>query len=343
MTEQNQVPAAAELVATMDIGGTKIAGALIAYPEGNKKPEIVKQVTVPTEPRRGGAAVLDTVVETARTLVELAGGKSALVGLGVDAAGVVNPKDGSILYANEIMPGWTGQPLLARLGAELGIPVAALGDVHAHALGEARWGIARGYESCLMVGIGTGLGGAYVLNGHVIRGFHGAAGHVGHTLHPAAAGIPCVCGRDSHVETIASGTALSAIYQGKAFDAELDPSLMGDTISARAEAGEEHAQQVLHDAGLALGQAIGSWCNILDPACVVLSGTVTNAHQSWHDGVSAGIAQQIMTPLADTPILNGVLKGSAPLIGAAEHLRDTIIEQALPTQRAAHGIGGIRL
>ncbi len=335
MAEQSKDASSAELVAAIDIGGTKIAGALIAYPGCGKQPKIVKQISVPTQPRRGGAAILDTVSDTARELIELAGGKDTLVGLGIDSAGVVNPKDGSILYANEIMPGWTGQPLLERLKNELGVPAAALGDVHAHALGEARWGVAKGYESCLMVGIGTGLGGAYVTGGHVVRGFHGAAGHIGHTLHPAAAGIPCVCGRSSHVETVASGTALSAIYQSKDFDGDLDPNLMGDTISKRAEAGEEHAQQVLYDAGLALGQAIGSWCNILDPACVVLSGTVTNAHQSWHDGIAAGVGQQIMTPLADTPILRGTLKGSAPLIGAAEHLRDTVIEQALPSKRAA--------
>lgn len=334
MTEKLQFPPDTEIVATMDIGGTKIAGALVAYPEGNQKPEIVCQTTTPTEPRRGGEAVLDTVVEAARTLIEMAGGTDKLIGLGVDAAGIVDPKNGSILYANEIMPAWTGQPLQARLEQEFDISVATIADVHAHALGEARWGVAKGYESCLMVGIGTGLGGAFVLNGKVIRGFHGAAGHVGHTLHPGAAGIPCACGRDSHLESIASGTGFSAIYQGKSFDDELDPSLMGDTISARAEAGEEHAREVLYNAGLELGRGIGSWCNFLDPACVVLSGTVTNAHRVWHDGVAEGVSQQIMQPLADTPILSGVLHGAAPLIGAAEHLRDVIIEQAYATARS---------
>ena len=326
MTEFTK-PEGAELVAVLDIGGTKIAGALVAYPE-NGGPQIVFKKSVPTEPRRGGDAVLQTVVETARTLIDLAGGADEIVGVGIDAAGVVNPKDGSILYANDIMPGWTGQPLQARLEQEFGVAVAALGDVHAHALGEARWGIAKGYESCLMVGVGTGLGGALVVNGHVLRGFHGAAGHIGHTLHPAAAGIPCVCGRDSHAETITSGMGLSAIYQGKGFSDELDPALMGDTISARAEAGEEHARTVLHDAGFALGQAIGSWCNLFDPACVVLSGTVTSAYASWREGLDEGVKAQIMTPLADTPIIQGKLEGNAPLIGAAEHLRDAVIEQA---------------
>lgn len=314
-------------IAAIDIGGTKIAGATVTFDGSDTAPVVDNYVTVPTLPMRGGDAVLSSVVEVARTLVET---NPDCVGVGVDAAGIVNPKDGSITYGNGLMPGWTGQPLRQRLKDELGLPAAAMGDVQAHALGEMRWGVVgKERQSCLLIAVGTGLGGAFIVDGHVVRGRHGAAGHFGHSLHAAAAGIKCQCGSEGHAECVTSGTAISAIYQGLNVTDRLDPALMGDTVSARAAKGEQHAIDVLRFCGRALGEAIGSWCNIIDPECVVLSGTVTKAGPIWRDAIDEGFATQILQPLADIPILQGALGGDAPLIGAAENLRDVMQTWAL--------------
>ena len=311
-------------VAAIDLGGTKIAGALVTYAHHGAHPEIGWSTSTPTAPKRGGDAVLADMVEVARQLIDHA--EHPIAGIGSDAAGCINPKDGSVLYANEIMPGWIGQPIAERLTEEFKVPATAMGDVHAHALGESRWGAARGRQSALLVAIGTGLGGGYILDGKVVRGFHGAAGHIGHTLHPQAAGITCACGRTAHVESVTSGTALSALYQGRAFGDDLDPALMGDTVSARAYEGEQKAIDVLTAAGTALGEAIGSWCNMLDPECVILSGTVVKAGPIWRNALEAAFAAQALTPLAQTPIIDGELGGAAPLIGAAENLCDTLFK-----------------
>ena len=311
-------------VAAIDLGGTKIAGALVTYAHHGAQPEIGWSTSTPTAPKRGGSAVLADMVGIARQLIEHA--EHPVAGIGCDAAGCINPKDGSVLYANGIMPGWMGQPIAERMTQVFDLPATAMGDVHAHALGESRWGAARGRQSALMVAIGTGLGGGYILDGKVVRGFHGAAGHIGHTIHPAAAGITCACGADSHVESVTSGTAISAIYQGRAFGDDLDPALMGDTVSARAYEGEQAAIDVLANAGAALGRAIGSWCNILDPECVILSGTVVKAGPIWRNALEEAFATQALEPLATTPILDGTLAGAAPLIGAAENLCDTLFK-----------------
>ena len=84
--------------------------------------------------------------------------------------------------------------------------------MQAHALGEAHWGVGKGKFSVLCLGIGTGIGGAYVENGRVMQGFHGAAGHMGHIECSAAAGIPCACGRSGHLESVASGTSIGRMY-----------------------------------------------------------------------------------------------------------------------------------
>ena len=308
-------------VVAIDVGGTKIAGALVAY-EGGLPPVVTVRMSVPTDAQRGGEAVLQSIVDVARELLAQAEGD--IVGIGVGTAGVVNPATGSIRYANDIMPGWTGQPVRQRLIEEFNMPVAVLGDVQAHALGEARWGAARGAQSCLCVGVGTGLGGAFVINGQVIKGFRGAAGHVGHTPHPAAAGMACVCGKESHVELVASGTAIAAQYQGRAFGDFLDPDRMGDYVAAQATEGDLDALAVLRAAGRALGEAIGGWCNILDPELVVLSGTVTQAGHYWRQALDEGFKAQVLDALCDTPIVFAGLGSDAPLIGAAENLLDLL-------------------
>ena len=300
----------------IDIGGTKVAGALVKYGAVGEPPVVLQERSVATQAARGGEAVLDTVVQLATELVEVADVPPD--GVGVGTAGAVNPDQGAILFANGLMPGWRGQPVKARLESELGLPVAVLGDVQAHALGEARWGAARGAASCLCVGAGTGLGGAFVLGGQVVLGAHGAAGHIGHTLHPAAAGKPCACGATSHVESVTCGTAIAARYQKRGLLDELDPNLMGGEVARRANEGDLEALAVIEQAGRALGEAIGSWCNILDPELVVLSGSVTAAGPFWRRALDEGFKSQVLSPLADIPILYAALGADAPLVGAAE-------------------------
>ena len=223
------------------------------------------------------------------------------------------------------MPGWSGVQLGPRLREYLGLPVAVVGDVQAHALGEAHWGVGKGKFSVLCLGIGTGIGGAYVENGRVMQGFHGAAGHMGHIECSAAAGIPCACGRSGHLESVASGTSIGRMYDERF--GRVDPSRpsVGRDVNDLCRAGDAKATEVIHDAGFALGASLGSLANILDPEVIVLSGGVIHQgpdwrSQTWKDSVHEGYASQALDPLQDTPILIGSLEGDAPLIGAAEHL-----------------------
>lgn len=307
-------------IVALDVGGTKIAGAVISYDGSGVCPTLLNQRQIPTDALRGGAAVLTDITMLAQQLI--ASSPLPPVGIGVGTAGCVDPATGAIAYANDLMPGWTGQPVAEHLREVCGLPVAVMGDVHAHALGEARWGAARDASSCLLVAAGTGLGGAFVVNGSVLRGFRGAAGHIGHSLHPAAANMPCACGHTSHVETVCSGTGIAALYQDRSVLDELDSTQGGSTIALRAVEGEQKAIATIEQAGWALGEAIGSWCNILDPETVILSGSVTKAGSMWRNAIDKGFASQILKPLAMTPIVEATLGDTAPLIGAAENLCD---------------------
>lgn len=306
-------------VVAVDIGGTKVACALVTLTPG-EAPRIEDVEKVPTDAKLGGEHVLATVLATIQTVIGRA--TTPLVGVGISSAGVINPRTGDVTYANEVMPGWGGTHLATEVTRATGLPCRVLNDVHAHALGEARWGGGRGVTSCLVVAVGTGISGAYVERGHIMLGAHDVAGHVGHIACIEAAGVPCTCGRSGHLEPIAAGPGIIKSYvdrSGK--DAMPDGTPVGGAeVSQLADAGDPDAIFAEHLAGHALGSTLGSVANILDPAAIILSGSVANSGRVWHEALAEGFASQGMDPVLATPILSGALGGDAPLIGAAENL-----------------------
>ena len=266
---------------------------------------------------KGGASVLDKICSLACNLAACA--PSSPLGIGVGTAGRVDAKSGDIAYANDLMPGWGGQPLASALHERSGLPTAALNDVQAYAVGEARWGAGRGADTCIMIAAGTGVGGAVIAHGRIVRGKHGFAGEVGHMASSVATGIPCVCGGSGHLESVAAGSGIEARF----FEAT-EEHLSGAEISALAAKGEQPARRIIKEAGFALGQAIAGLTNILDPDIVILSGSVVKAGAEWRAELQRGFDSQIPAIQRDLPIVDAELGGAAPLIGAAENLIDSL-------------------
>lgn len=300
-------------VVSVDVGGTKIACALMRYESADVAPQDVWNESVPTEASRGGAAVLESIVGLAAAAVEASAGLGLKVaGIGVGTAGRVDAKTGSIAYANEIMPGWTGQPVAQRLREVFDLPVAVLGDVQAHALGEARWGAARGAQTCIVMAPGTGLGGGIIVNGRIVRGCHGFAGEIGATPNTLCAG-------DGSLESVASGSGIEARYR-----VLTGRSLSGADISSRANDGEEAAVEVISNAGRSLGIALAGWVNMLDPEMAVVSGSVTKAGPLWRNALREAFVSHAPEVQSKLPIVDAALGSNAPLVGAAENLLDSL-------------------
>lgn len=308
-------------VVAIDIGGTKIASALVTL-EAGQKPVVEFYEKIPTEAKRGGQVVLANAIKMAKRVIELAGGTESLAGIGVSSGGVIDPRTGDVTYANDMMPGWGGTHLGSELTAATGLPARVLNDVHAHALGEARWGAGAGKQSCLVAAVGTGVGGAFVERGLIMLGAHNEAGHIGHVSCSDAAGIPCQCGAVGHMETIACGPGIIERYLelgGNPTDEDGKP-VDGAVIDKRAAAGDEAAIAAEARSGHAIGEVLGSLSNMLDPECIILSGSVALCGPAWHDAMDAGWREAAMPPVAATPIVSGDLGGDAPLIGAAENI-----------------------
>lgn len=306
-------------VVAIDIGGTKVASALVTLGDG-RAPVVEGYGKLPTEAKRGGRHVLEVAIASARRVVELAGGEVG--GIGVSTGGVVDPFTGDITYANEMMPGWGGTHLGAELEREFGVPACVMNDVHAHAFGEASWGAGLGRKSAFVCAVGTGIGGAFVDHGHLLLGAHGAATNIGHVTCTDAAGVPCQCGGVGHVETIACGPGILARYLELGGEARQPDGRLTDgaDISLLAEKGDQAAVAAETRSGHALGEVLGSMVNMFDPECVILSGSVSKCGPVWHEALRSGWNEAVMPPQASTPIVDGALGDDAPLVGAAQNV-----------------------
>lgn len=287
----------------LDIGGTKTAAATVTADGA-----VLTRAKRPTPAAGGARAVLDTAVELAREV----GADHEVVGVGVGSAGVVDPDTGLVLSATDALPGWAGTDLRGHLATELGVPVAVVNDVHAHALGEHRRGAARGGSTVLLVAVGTGVGGALLCEGRLHSGARAAAGHVGHVPVAAAAGRRCPCGAEGHVESVASGPALVAEYteRGGVAVTRLEEvvALVGRDPVARS---------VLVDGATALGSALAGLANVVAPDVIVIGGGVAGAGVHWWSALTEEIEQGLVPALRGLSVVPAALGADAALLGAA--------------------------
>ncbi|MBW3079733.1 ROK family protein [Bifidobacterium simiiventris] len=322
---------------TFDIGGTKVASGFVTLPTAaSETPAVTGRCEIPTEAARGGDDLKRRIVALAVRQLERAAAEGLTVaGIGIAAAGVPDSETGVIVAATDILPGWRGQRIYDAFVQVTDLPVRMIGDVGAHGLGEASYGAGRGKSVVLSIGVGTGIGGAIVVDGELFTGAHGVAGHAGHVPSALGRGFLCSCGtRDGHIEPVASGTGLKDLYnqrceemRGAADDGALGPVADGAEVASRAAAGERLAGEVLSDSARALGECIGGMGNLIDPDVIVVSGSVVKAGPIWWDALRTGFAESALALVKPTPLAEGELGGDAPLIGAAaaadRHVRMT--------------------
>lgn len=263
------------VVAGIDIGGTKIT-AVLADADG----QVLASGTTPSG--RGGQALVDGAADLVLRLEMSSGLRATAVGAG--AAGVINPATGEVLAASGTFPDWVGcrpgQAIAERLGRE----VRLVNDVNAFLGGEVRWGALCGVRDALAIMLGTGVGGALLLNGQPYDGPRGGAGEVGHM--PGFSTLPCTCGGIGHLETLASGRSLSLRYA----DLTGQTGLTGADVAVRARGGDNAAREVFVRAAAGLAQAIVIAATLVDITDVVIGGGVAAAWDLLEAPLAAALA-----------------------------------------------------
>ncbi|MFF4629492.1 MULTISPECIES: ROK family protein [Streptomyces] len=258
-----------DLVAALDIGGTKIAGALV---DGHGR--ILHRAQRATPAQEDGETVMRAVEET---VGELAGsplwGRAGALGIG--SAGPVDASTGTVSPVN--VPGWRDFPLVRRVReAAGGLPVELIGDGVAITAAEHWQGAARGHDNALCMVVSTGVGGGLVLNGQLHAGPTGNAGHIGH-ISVDLDGDPCPCGARGCVERIASGPNIAR----RALENGWRPGPDGDTSAAAvaeaARAGDPVAVASFARAAQALAAGIAATATLVEIDIAVIGGGVGKA------------------------------------------------------------------
>ena len=193
---------ASHCIGTLDIGGTWIRAAVVT-PAG----EILVRSRRPLPTSEGGRAVVDTCLD-ALGEARMRTGCHALERIGVSVTGPVDPRTGKLFTPPNTGPVLAGLELGEALSRAACLEVRVDRDTNAAALGEHRCGSARGTANFVFITVSTGVGGAVMLDGRLIRGADGVAGEIGHIC-VERGGPRCGCGRRGCVEAIASGPSIA--------------------------------------------------------------------------------------------------------------------------------------
>ncbi|MBT0994871.1 ROK family glucokinase [Cellulomonas sp. DKR-3] len=308
----------------VDIGGTKIAAGVV-----DDEGRILAQTRRHTEP--DDAASIDAAI--ADVYAELSA-DHRIGAIGLAAAGFVAADRSGVLFAPNIA--WRDYPLRDRVASliEDKVEIVVENDANAAGWAEFRFGAARDVEDMLTLTIGTGLGGAIVSHGQLVRGFAGVAAEVGH-MRVVPGGHYCGCGHEGCWEQYASGSALVRDAQAAAVahpdragrilelaggDAE---KIVGPYVTQAAQEGDELAIALLADLGRWIGEGAASVAALLDPAMVVVGGGVAAAGDLLLVPARKGFADQLSARghRPEASIVVASMGNDAGIVGAADLAR----------------------
>lgn len=297
-------------VLALDIGGTKLAAAII-----DRGGRVTASAKVDTPHGKGiGAERLW------RTLLRLTErftsgvGVARLAGVGVGCGGPMTWPDGRVSPLN--IPAWRGFPLRDRLQEHFsGVPVRVHNDAVCVTVGEHWRGAGRGSQGLLGMVVSTGVGGGLVLDGRLIDGVSGNAGHIGHVVVDPE-GPPCVCGGFGCLEAIARGPALAAWAREQGWQPALGATARD--LADDAARGHPVARAAMRRAGLALGVAIASATHLCDIQVVAVGGGLSQAGPLLFDPLEEAFRRHARMDFArDVRVVPASLGQEAGLVGAA--------------------------
>lgn len=294
-------------VLAIDIGGTKLAAALVS-----RDGVVLDRARTPTPRTADGDEVARALLDLVAPLVA----ERRPAALGVASAGPIDTAAGTVSPVN--IPAWRGYPLMARIRAAVpGVPAALVGDAVAMAAGEHWRGGGTGSTALLGIVVSTGIGGGLVLRGEPYPGPTGNAGHFGHVVVDPN-GPPCPCGARGCVEVLAAGPAMArwAAEQGW-------PGSDARELAESARAGDPIALAAFERGADALAAGIVTVAAICDLDRVVIAGGVAESGEVLFGPVRRKVAEHAHLDFVQAiRVERAVLGGDAGLVGAARFAVD---------------------
>ena len=297
--------------AAIDIGGTKIAAAIVA------RDGLVGDVrVVATDAVNGATEVLSRSIGLLRSVIAKSDVPKPSA-IGIASGGWFEQSTGRVVVATDLLPRWSGLDLRSEFERAIGLPAVVLNDVHSMGIAEGRLGAGSGRHVCLSVAVGTGIGGAITVDGRLFEGAHGMAGALGH-IPFRTEGARCSCGRRGCVEAYASGPAIAASFAKCARRRDSHVVLL-DVVNAMISSEEpmrECARRATAAAGAALGRVLGGVANTIDPDVIVLGGGAALAlGDVFTEAVRSAAADCVIQPISAS-VVTAHLGTAAGVVGA---------------------------
>ena len=289
----------------IDIGGTKTAFGAVA-PDGR----FVAQRTIATQPEDSFEAGFQRITDEVEQLLSDADWQLADVsGIGVGCPGPVDYERGIILSIYTL-PGWSNHAFATPLSEQFGLPVRLENDANAALLGEAIAGAAQGSKSAVMLTLGTGVGGAVLLDGRIYHGAGGAHPELGH-IPVLPDGPECYCGRRGCYEIIAAGPAIADIGA----EIGLDGS---EAVFTAAAAGEPKAAAIIDGVTAATEVAVWSLLHTYLPEVILFGGGIVDGHWPLFEAAAhKSLAAAVLARNEGITIARASLGNDAGMVGAA--------------------------
>ena len=258
-----------------------------------------------------GLTALDAAAELVAAVLEEAElPPDRILAAGMGVSGPVD-HEADLVHRSAILPSWGDIRPGAEMRKRLGIPVFIENDANLGAMAEVAMGAARGVRNAVYVMVAAGIGAGVVIDGAIVHGAHGTAGELGHVLLDDNGPI-CRCGNRGCLETLAAGPAIVELLK-PAYGEDLTLEQVLEHIEAK----DPGALRAVADAGRAVGRALASLVNVLNPEVIVIGGELAAAGDALLDPIRAAIARYAIPSAAeDVSVVESPLGGRAEVLGA---------------------------
>ncbi|AQS54252.1 Beta-glucoside kinase [Jeotgalibaca dankookensis] len=289
-------------ILALDIGGTAIKYGVFDSTT-TKIGNVLEKETPRSETTN---YIMETVIKIVKEVKET----HDIQGIAVSTAGVVDPQTGHIVFAGPTIPNYTNTAIKQTIEETFHIPCEVENDVNCAALGEWWQGAGQGSESLVCVTIGTGVGGAVILNGALWHGSAFSAGEIGY--------LPISNGKALQDE--ASATALVAAYSDLSGIPRED--LNGKIIFEHAKAGEEKAIKAIDNMLTALNQGLLAVTYLISPDTIIIGGGVAVQKEYLEEKIASKLKKGLVsTRMLPEEIKCAELGNSAGMLGAVYHFQ----------------------
>jgi len=302
----------------LDVGGTRIAAGLV-----ERKGRIVREAKLSTPKAAGPFAIVDAIVGV---VGEITAGihPSEIAGMGIGLPAQIDFMRQSVEYCTNLPLG--GIDMRGLVMSRLKLPVTLDNDGNLAALGESRFGAAKGLKDFVMVTLGTGVGGGVFISGKLARGSRGFGGEIGHMVIDVD-GPECPCGGRGHIESFAARPAIirearaaAATYRGSSItrlaggDVE---AITAEIVIEAANSGDEAAVEIMGRVGDMLGEGLVGLVNVLNPQAIIIGGGIGESCPLVAERATARISAEALAGRRDIRVLIAELGNDAGMAGAA--------------------------